>query len=587
MTDAALHLKTTRANIAPQIKTLEKRLGLRLFDWAPGKPTRLTLTGRLFHSHALRVLNEWERFLSSLEQLQDPPFPGVFRLAVPAYLRRLEFIDQLEERLPRGTKLRLVEMNSEGAASLVTAGEVDAVLSVSPSATKRVKEYELCRRRPTLLLRKGHPLVGASSAPVSSKELQSLSLLRLDRIRYPALNKIVRNLIGKRAQWAPDDTFERFSSVLDRLATDSEADGTIVIEGGCSFGENLETLEIEAPAQPIYLLTPAGQKHPVVSLLTSTPRNRMQVVNLELKPVLTFVELVRCGSRVDLALSREVTQAAITQSIQALQTSLQCDLLDGGKEIELTAQGRLFLRKAASFVDMLEDGYTQITADRRMSEGEIVVGVETDRYSDLIRRAGRPFAEESGGARIVCVDATEREAHDLLQRRNVDFFLGSGNSLTGGAHEVDICEFEQIEGPGVRAVVVAGSKLEQLECLTLPDLRDQPLGVLAADFERGIDKVLDGADILGNLRTLAGSMTSLFSDILRGECLGLAVGYLDLPEGLVDLPVEGCDPVADELTACRLCWRKGVNRRTLHMARRALLAELRNSECSSTSQPAS
>ncbi|MFM0502454.1 LysR family transcriptional regulator [Paraburkholderia caffeinilytica] len=123
--EAARRLHVDGSAVNRQLLNLEEEIGVALFERLPGG-LRLTEAGRIFSHHVVTVLQDEQRALAELEQLQGVE-RGEVRVAAAESLNADFLPAVLEAMLRRYPKVRIhtFMLGSESIAHQVSSGEVD------------------------------------------------------------------------------------------------------------------------------------------------------------------------------------------------------------------------------------------------------------------------------------------------------------------------------------------------------------------------------------------------------------------------------------------------------------------------------
>lgn len=130
-----------------------------------------------------------------------------------------------------------------------------------------------------------------------------------------------------------------------------------------------------------------------------------------------------------------VTQSAISHSIKALETTLDCSLFDrGGKKIALTSHGDLFLGRVKAAFGELEQGVDDLAALNRWGHGKLRIGATDTLCQYLLPAVLREFRESFPNCEIAITPGDSAELIDQVVLGSVDLGLG----LRTDAHDTSI-----------------------------------------------------------------------------------------------------------------------------------------------------
>ncbi len=158
---AAAALRVSQPALSRQIRDLEEELGRPLFRRDPG---RIALT-----ASGAALLEKVRPILSAVAALPDVVRGGahgaVRRLRLAHFgtflaLHLTPYLQRLRQRRP-GLRMELVEVVPAEALKQLRAGELDAVLTGHPGASRLrgLRHALMFREQPTVLLRADHPLL--------------------------------------------------------------------------------------------------------------------------------------------------------------------------------------------------------------------------------------------------------------------------------------------------------------------------------------------------------------------------------------------------------------------------------------------
>ena len=179
---AAQQLHMTQPPLSRAIRTLEERLGARLFE-RDTQGVALTGAGRTLLPQALQILALLDAAERSLAR--DAVAPQL-RLGLTTSVEAGLFrpaLAQLETPLP-GTALRLQAGPSPALVTAVRKGQLDAALVALPLNTFDLQVQVLLRQPMLVALPSSHPL--ARKRRVRLADLQALPVYWFERSRQPA-----------------------------------------------------------------------------------------------------------------------------------------------------------------------------------------------------------------------------------------------------------------------------------------------------------------------------------------------------------------------------------------------------------------
>lgn len=179
---AAEQLHMTQPPLSRAIKTLEERLGTRLFE-RDTQGVAVTQAGRTLLPQALRILHLLEQ---AEQSLQRDTAPARLRLGLTSSVEAGLFrplLTALASSLPTCT-LELTAAPSPRLVASVRKGQLDAALIALPSATFELTVLPLASDPMMLALPAGHPL--ARKRKVALAEIVHEPVYWFERARQPA-----------------------------------------------------------------------------------------------------------------------------------------------------------------------------------------------------------------------------------------------------------------------------------------------------------------------------------------------------------------------------------------------------------------
>ncbi|WP_409028088.1 LysR family transcriptional regulator [Janthinobacterium sp. SUN098] len=179
---AAEQLHMTQPPLSRAIKTLEEKLGARLFE-RDTQGVALTQAGRTLLPQALHILDLLETAQTSL---QRDAAPARLRLGLTSSVAAGLFrplLAALEAQLG-SVRLELTAAPSPRLVAGVRKGQLDAALLALPSATFELAVQPLARQPMMLALPAGHRL--AKKRKLSLTDIAAESIYWFERARQPA-----------------------------------------------------------------------------------------------------------------------------------------------------------------------------------------------------------------------------------------------------------------------------------------------------------------------------------------------------------------------------------------------------------------
>ncbi|WP_044870637.1 LysR family transcriptional regulator [Pseudomonas sp. LFM046] len=222
----------------------------------------------------------------------------------------------------------------------------------------------------------------------------------------------------------------------------------------------------------------------------------------DLRQLRHFVALAEHGHFARAAEAVNLSQPALSRSIQALEASLGCALLDRGpRQVNLTAHGRLVLEHARRLLDGNRALRSAVTQLDNLDSGELRLGAGPYPAARLVPRALGRFASRHPGVRVqlslenwhslrqrllddaielFVADIRELEGDPLLEilplrRHPGTLFCRPGHPLLGQ---------EQVQLPDLARYAMAGTQLPAEVARAIGTLSgsERPLGIECDNF---------------------------------------------------------------------------------------------------------
>jgi DNA-binding transcriptional LysR family regulator len=146
---------------------------------------------------------------------------------------------------------------------------------------------------------------------------------------------------------------------------------------------------------------------------------------IDTRQLRAFQLLARTGSFTAAAKEMFVTQSAVSHSIKALETSLNCSLLDrAGKSVALTAHGETLLRRVDRIFAEMELATDELKSLNRWGYGKLRVGATDTMCQYLLPGVLREFRESFANCEVSISAADTGDLISMLDRGEVDLVLG-------------------------------------------------------------------------------------------------------------------------------------------------------------------
>ncbi|BAN50034.1 LysR family transcriptional regulator [Metapseudomonas resinovorans] len=150
----------------------------------------------------------------------------------------------------------------------------------------------------------------------------------------------------------------------------------------------------------------------------------------DLRQLRHFVALAEHGHFARAAEAVNLSQPALSRSIQALEASLGCSLLDRGpRQISLTAHGRLVLEHARRLLDGNRALRSAVTQLDNLDSGELRLGAGPYPAARLVPRALGRFASRHPGVRVQLSLENWHSLHQRLLDDAIELFVADIREL--------------------------------------------------------------------------------------------------------------------------------------------------------------
>lgn len=146
---------------------------------------------------------------------------------------------------------------------------------------------------------------------------------------------------------------------------------------------------------------------------------------MEIRQLRYFLEAAKREHITQAASALHITQSTLSHQLRQLEAQLGTPLFDRvGRQVRLTAAGRLFSRFALRALRDLEDGQLALQSLNDLQSGELRVGVITTYTNSLLPRAIASFATRYPGIHLHVEDLPMRQIEQRLQDGLLDIGLG-------------------------------------------------------------------------------------------------------------------------------------------------------------------
>ena len=192
----------------------------------------------------------------------------------------------------------------------------------------------------------------------------------------------------------------------------------------------------------------------------------------DLRQLRHFVALAEHGHFARAAEAVHLSQPALSRSIQALEASLGCVLVDRhSRGISLTAHGRLVLEHARRLLAGSQALSNAVGQLGNLASGELRLGAGPYPAARLVPRALGVFAERHPGVRLQLLIDNWQQLHQRLLDDQIEIFVADSRELEGDAR----LRIEPLPShPGV-LFCTPDHPLLRRQPLRVEDLLDYPL----------------------------------------------------------------------------------------------------------------
>jgi len=168
-----------------------------------------------------------------------------------------------------------------------------------------------------------------------------------------------------------------------------------------------------------------------MSCATSADDARESALNLmelpDLRQVRSLVAVAETESFTKAAERLNVTQSAVSHSIRALETQLECTLVErSGKRGAFSQEGMVLLRRFRGALAELEKAGDELAVLKRWGQGRLRVGATHTLWHFLLPKVMQEFRELYPRCEIHVESGDTSELIDLLDRTEIDLAIGIG-----------------------------------------------------------------------------------------------------------------------------------------------------------------
>lgn len=191
---------------------------------------------------------------------------------------------------------------------------------------------------------------------------------------------------------------------------------------------------------------------------------------MDIRQLTHFVGVATHGSFSNAARMLNISQPALTRSVQLLEGTLQVKLLDRTHQgIELTSDGQTLYRHAVLIINSVKNVKSEISASHDRGYGEVKVGLASLFTNFLVHDAVTQVSKSEEQFRAMLRVGLYEEMSSFLQEGLLDLVVSTNTEID---QNKDL-EFEEL--CEVSAVLVAGSKnpLSRKKNIALESLQNE------------------------------------------------------------------------------------------------------------------
>ena len=205
VTRAAYALRVSPPSFGRQIRDLESRLGVPLFDRSDRR-CELSACGKFYLEQAEQLIDEWDTMFRSLQSrwLRTNPRPII---AVPEYMAASDWLSgklypRLQGRLREAALPTVCEYDREPGCSEILERNVDFVLALAAPADRDMSVAKIDEGPVVAILPADHPLSEHEEVDLADLDGELLRV-SMDSTRFPRLANLDAALGWEDSQFSP------------------------------------------------------------------------------------------------------------------------------------------------------------------------------------------------------------------------------------------------------------------------------------------------------------------------------------------------------------------------------------------------
>lgn len=241
-------------------------------------------------------------------------------------------------------------------------------------------------------------------------------------------------------------------------------------------------------------------------------------MNMELRTLRVFIEVVREDGFTAAARSLNSTQSTVSKSVKQLEDEIGVPLLDRiGHRIELTAAGRIVHRRALAILAERDDLVTEIDELRGMARGSLRIGLPPLGSSTLFAPLFAIYRSRWPGIEISLVEHGSKRLEEMVLAGELDLAA----SLLPVVEELEV---RPVRDERLKVLLPKGHPLAGRKRLGLRDLADSPLILFETGFALN-QIILSACDRL-RIRPTIAARSGQIDFIIELVAAGLGVAFL-------------------------------------------------------------
>ena len=210
-------------------------------------------------------------------------------------------------------------------------------------------------------------------------------------------------------------------------------------------------------------------------------------MNVELRQIRHAVTVAALGSFARAAAELNLSQSALSRSVQALERQVGTPLFVRSANGVLTTDvGRLFLERGKGLLDMAEELDLQVLRNRSLQRGRLVVGAGPAAMDYLLPQAAAAFFNEHPMVTVELRSASRVDVPAPLRAREIDLLVVNVDTFE---EEPDV-DIERLAEHPLMVVGRAGHPLAGRRDLTLEEAFDHPWVTVGRTTPRFLDVML-------------------------------------------------------------------------------------------------